>query len=422
MSNVTFDFFSIKTVPPDYSWDDGTPYVEFPYERLITDASLLSGTDSTYIGYAPFAYISLSSSVVPSPSSVAIQRVVDFGDYYNTESNITTSPTLSNEVYCHTYIMPGLYTIKFTKHEYVITLVEEYSDLYIQPQQQAMQQLPFNWQWYNFLCSSPTNPRNNPITWEQSGFQDSNQLIWSGVSGPCLDFNSYNTASVDWLWNSISCDLNANPLARTLTWDETKSSSTFNKTWDEAGGDNCNQPSLALSAQEVVTITKEMMLRVIEIPPVAYLSAMDITPEKLSPLTVRLTPRFVKTGSFPIEKIVWDLGDGSPLLTQRRWSPDSVSPFVFSNVFNLDWQDPRNFDIIYTYRKLPDSGFSYYPSITAYSSSTGTSDCASTIVGPLKLTAFDGATITLLQNELTDNGKVIVGETNDGVAVWKIDN
>ena len=476
MSNVTFDFFSINSVPPDYSWDDGTPRVEFPNSRLITDSSLLTGTESAYIGYAPYTSVSLSSFAgTPSLSSIAIQRVADFGDYYNTDSNITSSPTLSNEVYCHNYIMPGLNTIKFTKTEYVnvgtveyqaFSCIERYclewtwnkrdctdtleptitwnntlssqqyekrwndrpeercdaawansGGLYVQPEQE-LQQLPFNWQWYNFLCSSPTNPRNNPITWNQSGFQDSNQLIWSGISGPCLE---YATESVSWLWNNVSCDLSANPLAKVLTWDETKCDSSLSKTWDGMGGGNCSQKPLTLSAKEV-TIVKEAFLRVLEIPPVAYLSAIDLTPGKISPLTVRLTPRFVKCGSFPIEKIVWDLGDGSPLLTQRRWSPDSNSPFVFSDIFNLDWHDPRNFDVIHTYRKLPTSGFSYYPSITAYSSSTGTADCASTIVGPLKLQTFDGSSITLLQNELTDNGKVIVGEINDGVAVWRIDN
>ena len=476
MSNVTFDFFSIKTVPPDYSWDEGTPRVEYPNDKLVTDAFLLTGTDSTYIGYAPYTSISLSSFPgTPSLSAVAIRRVTDFGDYYNTDSNFTSSPTLSNEVYCHNYIMPGLYTIKFTKTEWVDVATEDYKafscmeryclewtwnkrnctdpnepqitwnttlstqdyekrwndrpdercddvwansgGVYIQPEIETPQ-LPFNWQWYNFLCSSPSNPRNNPITWNQSGFQDANQLIWSGVSGPCLE---YATEKVTWLWNNVSCNLSANPLAKVLSWDDTKCDSSLNKTWDQTGNGNCSQKVPTLSAKEQ-TIVKEMMLRVIEIPPVAYLSAIDLTPGKISPLTVRLTPRFIKAGSFPIEKIVWDLGDGSPLLTQRRWSPDSEEPFVFSNVFNIDWKDPRNFDVIYTYRKLPDSKFSYYPSLTAYASSTGTSDCTSTIVGPLKLPVFDGASVTLLQNELTDNGKVIVGEINNGLTVWKIDN
>lgn len=476
MSNMTFDFFSIETVPPNYSWDEGTPHVEYPNEQLITNVSLLSGTDSTYIGYAPYTSLSLSSFPgTPSLSAVATRRVVDFGDYYNTDSNITSSPTLSNEVYCHNYIMPGLYTVKLTKTEWVDVSIKDYEafscigryclgwtwnkrncidseepeitwndtlssqqyekrwvdrveerceaawansgGLYIQPEQQA-QPLPFNWQWYNYLCVSPNNPRNTPVTWNQSGFQDSNQLIWSGVSGPCLE---YSDEGINWMWNNISCNLSANPLAKSLTWDQTKCDSALNKTWDGAGGDNCSQKVPVLSAKEE-TIVKELILRVVEIPPTAYLSAIDLTPEKLSPLTVKLTPRFIKAGSFPIEKIVWDLGDGSPLLTQRRWSPNSDSPFVFSNVLNLDWKDPRNFDVVHTYRKLDNSTFSYYPSLTAYSSSTGTTDCASVVVGPLKLQTFDGTSVTLLQNELTDNGKVVVGEINNSLVVWKIDN
>jgi len=480
MSNMTFDFFSIKTVPSNYSWDLGTPQVEF--FDFITDVSLVTAQSNNseqveYVGYAPFVSVSLSSFAgTPSLSSIAVRRIADFGDYYNSESNFTSSPTLSNEVYCHNYIMPGLYTIKLTKVEYVeidatsysaFSCVERYcmewswkkldctspldptvtwSDtltgesyekrwtdrpeevcdavwansqgLYVQPEQQVTR-FPLSWQWYNFLCQSLDNPKNTPVTWNQSIFQGQEQLIWSGVSGPCLEFAN---KEANWVWNSVTCDLTANPLANSTTWDQTKCDSSTNKTWDSIAG-NCTEKVPTLSAKEE-TIVHEAMIRVLEIPPTAYLQIeQPLNPnDRISPLTVRISPRFTKAGSFPIEKIVWDLGDGSPLLTQRRWSPNSDSPFVFSDIYNLDWQDPRNYDVIHTYRKTPESGFSFYPSITAYSSSTGTTDCASVVVGPLKLSAFVGSSISLLQNELTDSGKIVVGEIDNGVAVWKIDN
>jgi hypothetical protein len=481
MSNSTFDFFSIRTVTPDYSWDKGIP-IRDSGVTLVTDVALLTTQSNNpeqieYVGYAPYLSLSLSSAPgTQSLSSLAIQRIVDFGDFYNSDSNVTVSPTLSNEVYCHNYIMPGLYTITFKQIDYksveeetfqLFKCTERYcldwswkkrscedpleptitwtntlsgesyekrwvdrpeercenaslasGGLYVQPDVQG-QRAPLSWQWYNFLCQSQDNPRNTPVTWAQSVFQGSEQLIWSSVGSPCLE---YNTKQASWVWNNVTCDLTANPLANNTTWDQTVCESPSNKTWDSIAGDNCSSKPISITTQEQTKI-KQAMVRVLEIPPTAYLSIEQPNniDDRTSPLTVRLSPRFVKTGSFPIEKIVWDLGDGSPLLTQRRWSNDTSAPFVFSNQFDVDWQDPRNYDVVHTYRKTPESGFAFYPSITAYASSTGTFDCASTVVGPLKLQTFNGTInkITLLQNELTDFGKVIVGEVDNSIAVWK---
>ena len=42
MSLTTFDLFRIQTVPPNYSWDEGTPLVNYPEENLISELSSLS--------------------------------------------------------------------------------------------------------------------------------------------------------------------------------------------------------------------------------------------------------------------------------------------------------------------------------------------------------------------------------------------
>jgi hypothetical protein len=477
MSNVTFDFFSIKTVPADYSWDNGSPLVEFSDSQMITDASILTGTDSDYIGYAPFVTFSLSSQAgTPSLSSIVIQRSVDFGDYYNFDSNSVMNVTLSNVVFCHNYIMPGLYTVKLTKTEYVnapiasfqgFQCAERYCEqgitwswsaldceiptdpsitwnqtlsgetwekrwtdrpeeqcsaswattngLYIEPGSKTATRYPFSWQWYNFLCESQSS-LNTPATWAESKFQQPQQFSWSESGGPCINFEA---STRSWIWNNITCNLSANPFGTSLTWDQSRCSEPEGATWDTIKS-ACSTFTTTLSSK-TETIEHIATLRVIEIPPTAYLEVTDISPNKLSPLTVRLSPRFIRAGSFPIEKIVWDLGDGTPLLTQKRWSPATEAPFVFSNIYNLDWQDPRNYDIVHTYNKTFSSGFSFYPSLTAYASSTSSSDCAAAIVGPLKLQDAKALEFTLLQNELTNEGKVLIGEVDGTATAWRTD-
>lgn len=423
--SATFDFLSIKTVPSTYSWDvDGLPRgTSFPF---VTDSSLLSLTSTNsegveYFGYSPFVSLSLSSSVGSiSPSAVAVRRITDFGDYYNSESNIVVSPTLSNEAFCHNYIMPGLYSIKMTRTEFILVETQGGSVgcVYIQPLTD-LERFPLSWQWYNFLCKSPS-PYNTPVTWSQSEFQQPEQLVWSETYGPCYSLN-VNTSQTSWTWNNVTCDLTANPLANTTTWDETKCDAPLNMRWQQISGSAC-QPTntqYTLSANSQV-FTKELYLRVLEIPPKCYLSTVNAPTSGISPYTVRLTPRYIRCGSFPIEKIVWDLGDGSPLLVQRRITPNTDPKFVYTNVFVTDWKDPRNYDIVHTYNRTSRSQFSFYPSITAYASSTGTSDCAAIVIGPLRLPEFQNEAVGILQNELTDHGKVLVGEVSNSVALWSI--
>jgi hypothetical protein len=419
----TFDIFSIKTVPSNYSWDKGTPTLDF--NQFVTSLSACSAVSNNnsgveYIGYAPFVFVSLSSAPGQvSYSNVALRRTADFGDFYNSDSNFVTTTTLSSELLCHAYIMPGLYTIRFERTEYIeisSTSLSSNNNLYIQ-QIGDQGRPPLSWQWYNFLCNSTNNAYNTPIPWLSSGFQQPEQLTWAGSSGPCVSLRQ--TEQITWTWNSITCNLTANQYASPITWDETKISEPRNTTWDYVQI-NCSEsitPALSSSTQ---TIVREAFVRVLEIPPTAYL---DLTQpvDRTSPLTVRISPKSTVCGSFPIEKIVWDLGDGSPLLTQRRWSNTLEDPFVYSGFISEDYQDPRNYDVIHTYTRTPESGFCFYPSITAYASSTNSSDCVAIMVGPLTLPTINGNDFKLLQNELTEHGKVLIGQVNNDVAVWRTD-
>ena len=472
--SATFDFTFFKTVPSTYSWDQGVPADFTGFHDFVTSLSSCSAVSTNndegieYVGYAPFAFVALSSEPGwPSDSQLAIRRTVNFGDYYNSESNIMTIPHNENVEFCHVYIMPGLYTITFERSEYIQTEIEKFVNqpLCLQkycidwsfkslsncpPEQQITwgstrtggkyqktwryepceeewaqskalytqeigkePKFPLSWQWYNFLKESP-NPYNEQITWLSSGFQTADQLTWAETTGPCITMDL--TRATTWKWDLISCD--GNPFHRVITWNDTRKRSPFHTTWNYTK-ENCEGSVIPLLSTGVQTVTKKASVRILEKPPIAYLTVKDQPSQPYTPLTVTLSPRDTICGSFPIEKIVWDLGDGSPLLVQRRWSNTLEEPFIFSGAVSNDYQDPRNYDIIHTYTRSVGSKTSFYPSITAYASSTNSSDSAAAVVGPLLLPKSPKRTFTLLQNELTDDGKVFIGQIGDNVSLWR---
>lgn len=486
MSSPTLDFTTIATVPQNYSWDEGTPLIGYELSRLlINDESLFVPSNNSsgveYIGYAPYSVLTFSSTLNPNPSAIITKRVIDFGDYYNNQNNIIVSEALSAELYCHTYVMPGLYTVKMTTTEYVkaedqqlsfFSCIERYckewtwkstqclpttntrttwlstastkslekrwrdrpeercdapwvntGGIYVQPTELAAP-LPIFWQWCNYSCFPTDNLRNLQTTWDSSSFQKSNQIVWSEAT-VCTTI-PYRATS--WTWNQQTCGnvlLSSSTQSSSFSWDELKRESCDNRTWDEITIEDCYEAPYNI-ATSVNQIVKEAIIRVIEIPPKAYIESnqSEVFDERMSPYTVTLTPRFIKCGSFPIERIDWDLGDGTPIISQKRWAVNKDPRFVYSGAYSLDWQDPRNYDIVHTYTKTIDSNFSFYPSLTCYASSTHTNDCASTVIGPLKLrsvtTADTTANVKLIQNELTDKGVVLIGEIDKTIAAWNL--
>lgn len=496
--NSTCEIYCLETVPPSYGWDKGLPKSTFIESIHTLEESVSSNAfgQEVYLGHAPYFTVMLSS--LPQDTHpiylTGIKRIIDFGDYYNSKSNVISifdkEPAYAS--FCHTYIMPGTYTIRLSTIEYsqsvqrqsnvfafgaclqkycidwtwgninsfnnptlanvtwATTKVGEVSakkwkfepcaeewasgnGTYIQKTGLSNPRSNVSWQYYNFYSSALNrdNPNNTSTPWISTGFQKPDQLTWLQTSGPCLEQLAYQNSSLIWKWDYITLSGSNGRFGDDITWDETKLSSPKNIRWDYTSV-VCDQPTLnyLLSTQMHVTV-KEAFIKVIENPPEAFLKVgqisdtFDEVEEFRSGVPVRLSPRYVTCGSFPIEKIVWDLGDGSPLLTQRRWSPTLKLPFVYSGAIVEDFDDPRNYDVIYTYTRAPGTPTTYYPSITAYASSTGTSDSAATIVGPLKLEKLMDGNLRILQNELTDNGKVYIGEisnkTGQNIAVWRAD-
>lgn len=414
----TFDLFSITTVPSSYSWDDGIPGVES--SSYISDLRRLSALNSfgevEYVCYAPLVTVALSSAPgIVSLSSVALRRTVDFGDYYNSLSNTVVVPSLSNEVICHNYIMPGTYSISYNRTDYFLTSGFDSTNVYIQTL--FRERSPLAWQWYNFLCYAPSNEKNLPICWSKAVFQGPNQYTWSELAGPCYDSNEKFTS---WKWNNTICNVSANPLTTPVTWDETGCSNFSSKTWDQIS-EVCEEKPSTLE-YETEQAVKSSLIRVVEIPSTAYLEVTQPCniADRVTPLTVTLTPRYTRCGSFPIEKIIWDLGDGSPLLVQKRWANNVEPPFIYTDAYNLDYQDPRNYDIIHTYYRTSKETSVFYPSLTAYASSTGTTDCAKAVVGPIQLSNLDTSKIKILHNELSEtNNTLILGTVENNLALWQ---
>lgn len=489
---ANLDIYSVRTVPSNYSWDLGVPEVTFTeLTNSLTDVvrSKSDGTGTEIVGYAPYVGVIFSSEAGEYETDfkfLGLQREVDFGDYYNSQTNLIKDSTTNRVAFCHTYVMPGIYTVQFKRTEYLqakipnakiigsclqkyciewswaqltslynpdllvtwkktkstknLTTGEGLSSkkwayepctdewaggdrIYVEKTDKIdRQRVPLTWQWFNFQQSSPGNNNNTATTWASAGFQQPEQLTWYETTGPCAFSLNYLSENTVWKWDYITSNTAFDPIHTTsLTWDDAVKTKPTRVTWDFTSQYCPGDVITTVLSAQTDTITKQAYIRVLEIPIKAYLEV--IQPEdRISPLTVILSPRNIISGSFPIEKIVWDLGDGSPLLTQRRWAPTLQKPFVYSGKINNDPQDPRNYDIEYSYIRTLEGPHAFYPSLTAYSSSTGSYDIAAAVVGPLLFSAKSADfEMNLIQSELTSQGKVIIGEINNNLAVWRAD-
>ena len=371
--NTTLDLITKKTVPSTYSWDQGSPSFDDP---SLVDMQIDS--DGYLIGYAPFTFVSLStvSTLEVGDNIITSFKTVSFNDYYNSNGLVLSAFGFDMKIFCHVYVMPGIYDPSMTTVEY---------------------------------ASASDSGRYPKIYFQQESLGDLQE-------GPVLDYvEGLYRGRIYWNWNKLYCDPPficdtglIDQANRAITWEQTKCFQYYGKTWEEVG-DTCFEgpPIVTQSTSPDAPTGLPNKIKIKEILPMAYLSASQpLDPlERISPLSSTLTARFTKTGSFPIEKIVWDLGDGSPLLVQRRWANDTKHPFVYTGAFPNDVNDPRNYDVQWLYTVDKSYGFSYYPSITAYASSTGTTDCASTTVGPIWPKSYDPLINKpfLLQNNVNDD-------------------
>lgn len=341
------------TVLSTYTWDNATSFPA-PVNATTVVTQNLSGIDqatlgTTYIrGFAPMLSVLFTNYSIDDTGFEYNEYNWDFGDYYNTTNNNVSLSCARNV--SHIYVMPGIYTVNL-KH----VQAKNASSLY-------------------------------------------------GTINPNLScFGKYNSF---WNWYDLSTQGN-NP----IIWEDTKTNGKYQKKWVqfEANDVIATSKRRTLSSLDIIAVQKQfgpqITVEVLEILPRANMYSITPTTTGVTPLSVQLTPRRIQPGSFPIDRIDWNFGDGTPTRVVTRYNiPDSAF-FRFTNTITNDRNDPRNYDAIYTYTRNFISPPVFYPSLTAYSSSTGTFDTCSLTIGPISLSSITTDT-HLLKVKNTPYGKL----------------
>jgi len=111
-----------------------------------------------------------------------------------------------------------------------------------------------------------------------------------------------------------------------------------------------------------------------------------------TPATLQLCASGTIDGSFLLERLDWDLGDGSPIITITRnipFSPEAIFVESISNSLSAftDSQDPRNYLIRHTYHRYDfNDTTTFSPTVIAYSRVTNKkSSITYHKIGPIKL-------------------------------------
>lgn len=360
-----FLVLSAETVPNNYVWDSGTPL-----DFTTTNTPAFIGTN--YVsGYAPAVRVLFDNQSVSDFGFTNFNYDWDFGDYYNNTHNRISLSCVS--IVQHTYIMPGIYTVSL-RHKQTKTLIDP-----DQTGQSAICRGKFGrrWFWDELNCLGPQGvPNLFATTWNEVSCDAPLQKWWDN------EFNCLQKYCKFWTWSdTISGGLN------TVKWNETQTDAVFEKKWMfEANDTICAiQEGIFLSTTETEeqTIIKTHLIEVKELLPKAFITPISAV-VGTSPLAVQLSPKNCIAGSFPIDRIVWDFGDGSPLKTIIRYTPPENDPeIIFTGNFGQDLNDVRNYDIVHTYTRTKDVYPVFYPSLTCYSANTNSSDACSITVGPL---------------------------------------
>jgi hypothetical protein len=398
--NTGLAIVSGQTVPSTYTWDLGVPF-----SGKIGTSVNVTQTNPVISGYAPgLRVVFQNNSSNEYTYNITEKYEWNFGDYYNSSSNIISLPCSNNVE--HVYVMPGVYNV-------TITHTRTETPTIIDPGLRHCQGL-YNYQWYwdNLMPGLAQS-----VTWND--LSGSKLTKTWGDESACFDkYCSY------WSWSNLTTN-GTNP----YTWDQTSKTNggQYPKRWelDEGNvGVICNNatavPTQIISATSVTLVGQ---IQVVELPPTAGLAVVNPLDDTLtttaygtSPLVVQITPRTTTTGSFPIDRIDWDMGDGSGVLTVTRYTTADSSIFKANNQYSNDPADPRNYDVVYTYNRNKDLYQLFYPSLTAYASSTGTYDTASIEIGPVELQSFNNTDIKILKVRNTPSGNIYTLDVNGNIA------
>ena len=378
---VDFEILSAFGVPENYIWDKGIPYLtEAVYTSAFTTQNYVSG-------YAPGLAVRFKNTSIPEEGFDNINFEWNFGDYYNDTTNTAVLTTLEDVE--HNYILPGVYTVslKLNQTRSVEELDETGNSLLCRGKYN------YRWFWDETNCGKET-----ALTWDQINCGEEKEKQWDDELG-C--FEKYCKI---WSWKDLS-DSGQNP----VKWNQSSTDADFVKKWYYEVNDSVcsveNADFLSTTNSLEQTVIKSYIVELVETPPIASICCVTTPLTGYSPFTVRLTPRFCKTGSFPIDRIDWDFGDGSPIKTISRYTVLTGSEVIYTDALPVDPPDVRNYDVLHTYRRFKNTYPVFYPSLTCYSSSTNTSDACSIPIGPIALSSISSET-HLIKNRNTLKGNI----------------
>lgn len=380
MNVVDYVVLSAFTVPKDYTWDKG-----MPLETVNTTTTAFT-TQSYISGYAPAVKVYFYNDTLPLTGFDNVTYEWNFGDYYNDATNVFA--LTCNSIIEHIYLMPGIYSVSLkllqskTTEEFDIT----------GNSQLCRGRYGIRWFWDELLDGKTTC-----LTWDETACGARREKWWEDESR-CLE--KYCKV---WAWQDLKTD-SSNP----VYWDETSTDAEYVKKWSLEANDTICKVNDAdyLSTSDSVeqTLIKTHLIEVKELPPIASMYCVTRPVTGYSPFTVQLTPRLCQAGSFPIDRIDWDFGDGSPVKIVSRYTSLTGGEIVHSNAFSLDMLDVRNYDIMHTYKKTSNDYPVFYPSLTCYSANTFTSDSCSIAIGPVALSSVTGQSHLLkVRNTLKGN-------------------
>jgi hypothetical protein len=393
--STSFQISSYQTVDPNFIWDQGVP--------VLSSLPLVTTSTAAITGYAPGIQVSFQnkSGIDTSQGNTGAPLIAynwNFNDYYNVSTN-TTSLTGTDTV-THTYIMPGTYYPTLNSVQSTIQGIQNpvnYTKL-------CFGDYDDNWYWQNFYCTtSPAGAANtNLLQWDSLKSTSQYPKTWDS-SDKCLQ-----KYCLSWSWRLLQSNSKGS-----VTWAQAKRTGPYSKLWRyEPNNTVCAQPIAKAKSVLLVqeqTVQNVCSITVLEKSPVAGMYCFTPPPlTAINQITVQLTPRTTVTGSFPIDRIVWDLGDGTPLITVSRYSTPTDPSLIATNVLSSDPADVRNYDVVHTYYRNSKNTYPvFYPSLTCYSANTNTSDSCCLTIGPITLSSTPSVT-HLLKTKNTMSGNMYI--------------
>jgi hypothetical protein len=396
-----FAIISGVTVPKNYTWDSGIPFIGTQNTVNIAD------TNTEYIsGYAPGLHVVLKNKSIPNPDFNKQQYTWNFGDlYHDTNNVISLTGTTSVE---HTYVMPGKYNISLQQQQTKTDSTEVITDLL------CLGKYNVRWFWDDLSATSLNN-----IQWKETSKVKPNDVPlnrwkkkeWADVT------QCFQKHCLSWTWAELR--LNQPSPVR---WFETTYDEPYEKRWQfELNETICSvEDTTFLDTVTALdeTVTKRFIVDVKEIPPIAGFHAFTQVLTGVTPFTVVFTVSSCIPGSFPIDHIDIDFGDSTEVLTLTRYT-SNVNDDVQLSVplyYPKDPDDVRNYVFRHTYVRNENTYPVFYPSLTCYSACTNTSDSCCVMVGPIFFPSLSATETNLLKVRNTPTNNLYIFNTNNNLA------